>query len=183
MRMSSKLEKDVAWEGSIRGDNAAKKLAEEYPEAEIRVWIVDLADYDSVINFANRCKDLDRLDFAILNAAVQLTSLSAERNIREAGKPPVITVVGSDTMYLSKFEAPGPILPMLDDETRYTRFDQYRDSKLLLMMYARLMYTQEGHDISKRLWQETMKELRFASDSGFAELFTAGDHGSMDSRE
>ncbi|RYP46289.1 hypothetical protein DL768_007481 [Monosporascus sp. mg162] len=255
------------------GDVAAKKLTEEYPEAEIRVWIVDLADYDSVINFANRCKDLGRLDFVILNAAVQLTSfirnektghemtlqtnylstvllvlllarVMKERKIREAGKPPVITAVGSDTMYLSKFETPGPILSTLDAEhvspddviinvcnpgltagTGLGRDPQTKPgvaARLLVPIvikalgrplkvgasvyvhavvaggreshgsfvsdwsvkpYARLMYKQESHDISERLWQETMEELRFASDSGFPELFTAGDHGNIDSRE
>lgn len=157
----------MAVRSQAKGDEAARKLSEEFPQAEVNVWIVDLADYDSVVALANRCRDsLECLDFAILNAGVQLSDFTTsdktghEMTIQanylsnvllalllskimkekksqrgDAGKPPIISVVGSDTMYLSKFEASGPILPFLDDPTRYTRFEQYRDSKLLLMMF------------------------------------------------
>ncbi|EXJ71098.1 uncharacterized protein A1O5_06091 [Cladophialophora psammophila CBS 110553] len=162
-------------------------------------------------------------------------------------------------MYLSKFESSGLILPRLDNPARYSRFQQYMDTKMLLMMfvsrlaeqispddvlinvcnpgmtagtglgkdvknpgfaarffiplfvktvgrsvgagasvyihalitegrkrhgsfisdwtikpYPRLMYTQKGQSMRERLWQETMEELHFASDSGFADLFASG---------
>ncbi|KAJ8111932.1 hypothetical protein ONZ43_g5507 [Nemania bipapillata] len=39
--------------------------------AAVRVWSLDLADYDSIMAFAERCKrDLERLDIVILNAGL-----------------------------------------------------------------------------------------------------------------
>ncbi|KAH6984392.1 hypothetical protein BKA56DRAFT_614135 [Ilyonectria sp. MPI-CAGE-AT-0026] len=37
--------------------------------------------------------------------------------------------------------------------------------------YARLLYTKKGEDMGERLWQETMKELRFTSEQGIKQLF------------
>lgn len=155
----------LAVRSQAKGDDAARKLNQEFPNRVIDVWIVDMANYDSIIAFANRCRSLKRLNFAILNAGVQLsnfrrsektghemtiqtnylstallamllTSIMKEKKGLEADRPPVITVVGSDTMYLSKFEPSGSILPQLDDPARYSRFQQYMDSKLLLMMFV-----------------------------------------------
>jgi NAD(P)-dependent dehydrogenase (short-subunit alcohol dehydrogenase family) len=51
-----------------RGEEAAQRLRVEFPKAEVSVWILDLASYDSVRTFAARCADeLPRLDIAIMN--------------------------------------------------------------------------------------------------------------------
>jgi NAD(P)-dependent dehydrogenase (short-subunit alcohol dehydrogenase family) len=262
------------------GTAAAEKLRADFPGADIQVWLLDMAEYDSVDAFAKRCRDLDRLDYVILNAALQsstfqrhpetghelafqvnyistvllamlLASVLKEKNRAGATvKPPVLSVVGSSTMYLSKFPAAGPVFRRMDDPTGFKRLKQYMDSKLLLMVfirrlaqqvspddvvinvcnpglvagtglgrngsgfvekhlltlfvralgrsvqsgasvyihallgagrgseghgsfisdwaikpYARLLYAEEGRDLSERLWQETMEELRFASNA------------------
>ncbi|GIJ85597.1 hypothetical protein Asppvi_004456 [Aspergillus pseudoviridinutans] len=152
---------------------------------------------------------------------------SVLKDMNHAGiaiKPPVLTIIGSDTMYLSKFQSAGPVFPRMDDSTVYERMKQYMVSKLLLILfvrqlaqqispgdvainalgrkvrsgasvyihtllgegkrghgsfisdwtikpYGRLLYTKEGQDLSERLWQETMEELRFTSEKGIKRLF------------
>ncbi|KAH0393821.1 hypothetical protein KCU89_g12013, partial [Aureobasidium melanogenum] len=53
-----------------RGEAARRKLAAEYPNAEILIWIVDMASYENIKAFVAQCETLPRLDFAILNAGV-----------------------------------------------------------------------------------------------------------------
>ncbi|EXJ71099.1 uncharacterized protein A1O5_06092 [Cladophialophora psammophila CBS 110553] len=64
----------LAVRSQAMGDDAFRKLNEEFPNAVMDVWIMDMADYDSVVAFANRCRNLERLDFAILNAGVQIST-------------------------------------------------------------------------------------------------------------
>jgi len=52
-----------------RGEDAANTLRRSYPTARVDVWSLDMLSYDSIRAFARRCtSDLDRIDFAILNA-------------------------------------------------------------------------------------------------------------------
>lgn len=149
-----------------KGEATALKLRTEFPGANIDVSILDLSDYDSVTAFAKRCQQLERIDYAILNAGLQspkfernertdhevvfqtnylstallmllLTPIMKEKSRNDkTRKPPVLTAVGSDTMYFADFEASGPIFPRVDDPARYSQFQQYRDSKLFLMMFV-----------------------------------------------
>lgn len=116
------------------GDAAAEKLRAEFRGADIQVWLLDMADYGDIDAFARRCRDLDRIDYVILNAAMQssifkrhhttghelafqvdylstallcmllASVLKDQSRVGAVTKPPVLTVVGSDTMYLSKFK-------------------------------------------------------------------------------
>jgi NAD(P)-dependent dehydrogenase (short-subunit alcohol dehydrogenase family) len=277
----------MAVRSQASGDTAAEKLRTEFPSVDIQVWLLDMAEYDSIDAFDKQCRGLDRIDYIILNAAMQsstfkrhnktghelvfqvdyistvllcmlLASVLKDKNHTGATiKPPVLTIVGSDTMYLSKFPAAKPVFTRMDDPTGYARMKQYMDSKLLLMVFirqlaqqispddviinvcnpgmvtgtglgrngnpnpgfaekrvvplfvkalgrkvqsgasvyihallgegkrghgsfisdwtikpfARVLYTKEGQDLSERLWQETMEELRFASEHGIDQLF------------
>ncbi|KAJ0418803.1 putative short-chain dehydrogenase/reductase family protein [Aspergillus carlsbadensis] len=276
----------LAVRSQASGDTAAETLRARFPTADIQVWIMDMAEYDSINAFINRCRNLDRIDYVVLNAGMQsstfqrhttghelvfqvnylstallcmlLVSVMKDKNhTRAAGQPPVLTVVGSDTMYLSKFQPAGPIFPQMDAGTGYERMKQYMDSKLLVMVfirqlaqrvsadevlinvcnpgmvagtglgrngspnpgfverravpvfvralgrtvrsgasvyvhallgegksghgsfvsdwtvkpYARLLYTEEGQDVSRRLWQETMEELGCVAEEGLSRLF------------
>ncbi|WKT53678.1 Short-chain dehydrogenase/reductase SDR [Fusarium oxysporum f. sp. vasinfectum] len=276
----------MAVRSQASGDTAAEKLRTEFPNANIQVWLLDMAEYGSIDAFEKQCRGLDRIDYVILNAAMQsstfkrhnrtghelvfqvnyistvllcmlLASVLKDKNYTGATiKPPVLTIVGSDTMYLSKFPADVPVFPRMDDPTGYERMRQYMDSKLLLMVFirqlarqispddviinvcnpgmvagtglgrngspnpgfaekhvvplfvkalgrkvqagasvyihallgegnrghgsfisdwtikpfARLLYTKEGQDLSDRLWQETMEELRLAEEHGIEQL-------------
>lgn len=50
--------------------------------------------------------------------------------------PPVLSVVGSDTMYLSNMKLAGPIFSHFDHSARFKQFTQYSSSKLILMMFV-----------------------------------------------
>ncbi|KAF4978442.1 hypothetical protein FZEAL_5167 [Fusarium zealandicum] len=155
----------VAVRSEAKGQAACEKLRKEFPAADIQVSLVDMADYDSVTSFADRCRSLARIDYVILNAGTQnsayqlnestgheavlqinylstalllmlLASVIVEKKKQHnTDHRSVITVVGSDTMYLSTLYTPGPILPYLDDATRFVKMQQYMDSKLLVMMF------------------------------------------------
>ncbi|OJJ34573.1 hypothetical protein ASPWEDRAFT_29702 [Aspergillus wentii DTO 134E9] len=169
----------VAVRSQEKGDVAAKKLMEEFPGAEIDLSLLDLWDYDSIKAFVKRCRGLERIDYAILNAGLQrrqfewndktahevvlqtnflstallatmLASVMKEKKIRRGmATPPVLTVVGSDTMYFSKLKAMGPVFPLMDDQAQFQGFQQYMDAKLLLMMFTvRLADQYDPNDIT-----------------------------------
>ncbi|KAL4901862.1 hypothetical protein BDW74DRAFT_67265 [Aspergillus multicolor] len=152
------------------GETAGQQLRSEFPGALLQVSILDLADYDSIFAFVDRCRrDLQRIDYCVLNAGVQrsifkrnektghesvfqtnylstalvtllLTSLMKEKKQQQQqdGQPSVLTVVGSDTMYFSKLRLPttGSLFQLVDRSDRFERFQQYMDTKLLLMMFV-----------------------------------------------
>jgi NAD(P)-dependent dehydrogenase (short-subunit alcohol dehydrogenase family) len=158
----------MAVRSETSGNAAAEKLRTQFPSADIQVWLLDMTEYGSIITFAKRCRGLDRTDYVILNAALQsstfnrhpktgheivfqvdyistvllallMASVLKDKHRAQATiDPPVLTVVGSTTMYFSKFPATDePIFPRMDDSTRFERLKQYQDSKLLLMMSIR----------------------------------------------
>lgn len=155
----------MAVRSQAKGDVAASGLRNQFPQSRIDVSILDMADYDSITRFAKSCENLDRIDIVILNAGIQpenfelnvktghetgyqtnvlstalLTILlvpimKAKSRKAETGKPPVLSVIGSDSMYMSKFKPTGPITSLFDDGTHFVRFDWYGNGKLMLMMF------------------------------------------------
>ncbi|RAH49595.1 putative short-chain dehydrogenase/reductase family protein [Aspergillus brunneoviolaceus CBS 621.78] len=166
----------VAVRSQASGDTAAKKLRMEFPDVDIKVWLLDMAEYDSIVAFVRQCRSLDRIDYIILNAAMQsstfrrhtttghelvfqidyistvllcvLLALMLKDRVHAGTitKPPVLTIVGSDTMYLSTFSAAEPVFPRMDNPTGYSRMKQYMDSKLLLMVFIRRLAQQINPD-------------------------------------
>ncbi|KAH6683597.1 retinol dehydrogenase 12 [Plectosphaerella plurivora] len=61
----------LAVRSQSRGDAAAQSLREEFPDAEVSVWLLDLLDYGSVRAFADQCARAPRIDMVILNAGLQ----------------------------------------------------------------------------------------------------------------
>ncbi|KAB5515175.1 hypothetical protein GE09DRAFT_980120 [Coniochaeta sp. 2T2.1] len=54
-----------------KGEAAAQALRAEFPDTDIDVWELDMSSFRSVQAFAARCcKELDRLDVAVLNAGM-----------------------------------------------------------------------------------------------------------------
>ncbi|KAF3361335.1 hypothetical protein VdG1_00944 [Verticillium dahliae VDG1] len=166
----------MAVRSQASGDTAAEKLRTEFPNVDIQVWLLDMAEYGSIDAFEKQCRCLDRIDYVILNAAMQssmfkrhnrtghelvfqvnyistvllcmlLASVLKDKNHTGATiKPPVLTIIGSDTMYLSKFSADMPVFPRMDSPTGYERMRQYMDSKLLLMVFIRQLARQISPD-------------------------------------
>lgn len=146
-----------------RGEEARCKLAAEFPNAEILVWIVDMASYDSIQEFVAQCDTLPRLDLAILNAGVVhfefgtnestgheetiqvnvlSTALLASLLLpvlasKEPAGPGKLTIVGSEVAEWTKFKEKSktPILPQLDMEKSYDGGDHYYVSKLLVQYF------------------------------------------------
>ncbi|VUC27691.1 unnamed protein product [Clonostachys rosea] len=166
----------MAVRSQASGDEAAEVLRNKFPHADIQVWLLDMADYHSIHAFTKRYQGLGRVDYTILNAAVQSSNFEHHertghelvfqvnyvstvllcmllapilKDMKHTGatvKPPVLSIVGSDTMYLSKFSPAGPVFPRMDNPGSYERMTQYMDSKLLLMIFINRLAQQIGPD-------------------------------------
>ncbi|KAK5626611.1 hypothetical protein RRF57_002326 [Xylaria bambusicola] len=156
----------MAVRSQARGEVAAQNLRREYPAATISIWTVDFESYESVCGFADRCKTLSRLDIAILNAGIMKSPFTVVPNtkhetmcqvnylstvllgllllpiLKEKGgsggtsRPPVLTFIGSDRAYEVNVEKTGPVLQQLDRPKRFTQFDWYGKTKLLLTLFV-----------------------------------------------
>lgn len=113
-----------------RGDAAAEKLRAEFSEATVSIWTLDMESYDSVRSFAERCRELPRIDIVVLNAGVQKPTfttvagtghetmlqvnyfatalltvllfpvLKSKKASSGATGPPTLSLVGSDLAYM-----------------------------------------------------------------------------------
>ncbi|KAK6221452.1 hypothetical protein LQW54_001554 [Pestalotiopsis sp. IQ-011] len=150
-----------------KGDAAAQGLRKEFPGATIDVWIVDMESYDSVRAFASRCEKLSRIDIVLLNAGLIKAShetqpatgheltfqvnylstalltilllpiLRAKKLTTAGARPPVLSVVNSDTAYMAKFETQGPVFRQFDDRPKsFDAFQNYARSKLMLALFV-----------------------------------------------
>ncbi|RYP12903.1 hypothetical protein DL765_007119 [Monosporascus sp. GIB2] len=148
-----------------KGDAAADALRREFPGSNISVWLLDHESYDSIRAFVSRCETLPRIDFAILNAAVakhDFTTVSATghetmlqvnylstvlltilllpvlKSKRKAtNKPPVLSLVGSDTAYTSQVDMKASsALKQIDNPEGFTQMAWYGKSKLLLTFFV-----------------------------------------------
>ncbi|KAI1211147.1 NAD(P)-binding protein [Annulohypoxylon truncatum] len=119
----------VAVRSQARGDAAADKLRKEFPNSTVSVWLLDMASYDSIKAFVQRCETLPRIDITILNAGIRadvyrphavtnheivfqinylstillaillLPVLKSKKSVNPATMPPRLTIVTSDTAY------------------------------------------------------------------------------------
>ncbi|KAI0483715.1 retinol dehydrogenase 12 [Xylaria cf. heliscus] len=155
----------IAVRSQSKGDKAAEGLRKEFPRANVSVWLLDMVSYKSIAAFAEKCKSLPRIDIVILNAGltsgnafvpvkdtghetsfqvnyistVLLTILLLPilKSKRIAGsKPPVISVVTSDTAYWGSIETQGPILAQLGKAEEYVPFAWYEKAKLLQQFFV-----------------------------------------------
>lgn len=153
----------LAVRSQAKGDAAAEKLRNEFPEAEVSVWLLDMESYESIQSFANRCQTLARIDIVILNAGVQKTSFTTVADIghettmqvnylstvllailllpvlkskKAAGsaRRPVLSLVGTDLAYGVEMDWKGPVLAQLDNPKLYVHMPAYSKSKLLVLL-------------------------------------------------
>ncbi|KAJ5675566.1 hypothetical protein N7462_008463 [Penicillium macrosclerotiorum] len=155
----------IAVRTAAKGEDAAAKLREQYPNATIAVWLLDMSSYESIQAFTARAeKELTRLDIAILNAgvvgasfkivpgtgheeAVQINFLSTMflailllpilKNKSPAGFPGRLTIVTTMLSLTAKFanKKADPLLPSFDDEKSFDSVDRYPTSKLLGQLF------------------------------------------------
>ncbi|GKU02785.1 retinol dehydrogenase 11 [Fusarium langsethiae] len=132
----------IAVRSLSKGESAAAKLRTRCPKAEILVWQLDMLSYKSVQDFADKCKTLDRIDVAILNAGCQFNRfelgpeghessfqvnylstvllatllLPTLKQRAPAGQPGRLTIVNSGTSMMADF-------PMINDDNVLAYFD------------------------------------------------------------
>lgn len=146
-----------------RGQQAAAKLREKHAGANIDVWELDMASYQSVQAFADRTRTLSRIDFVLLNAGVikgQFTTAETGHEetlqvnylsnvllallllpiLKEKGlrsDPPHLSFASAALSLAAKFpnKAARPLLPSFDVKKDYDPAAQYDSSKLLMHMF------------------------------------------------
>lgn len=164
----------VAVRSESKGNEAAAGLRATFPNAAIEVWLVDMASYESVKSFANKCETLEHIDIAILNAGlqggsytcieatgheqcVQVNYLSTallsilllpvlKNKRRNSARPPVLSIVTSDTAFWTSLKSDKPIIPQLDTEEGYSESKQYTGTKLLEMFFVMKLAEQINPD-------------------------------------
>jgi NAD(P)-dependent dehydrogenase (short-subunit alcohol dehydrogenase family) len=151
----------LAVRSESKGEEARRQLLKgRSPDQTIEVWKVDFSDYDSVIQFAERTKTLDRLDIVVHNAGVSKATLQLnpktgfdesiqinylcsvlfiilllpvlkEKNTPE--KPGRISLVSSETAAWAAFKerTSDPLLDAFKKEEGFVNNDRYWTSKLL----------------------------------------------------
>lgn len=149
-----------------KGDAAASQLREEFPDAQVSVWTLEMDSYDSIRAFAARCESsLPRIDAVILNAglakptftvsedtghevtlqvnylstaflALLLVPVLKAKKIPAGGGPPVLSIVGSDTSYMTSIETEGPVMAKLDKPEHFATMANYSATKLLLLFFV-----------------------------------------------
>ncbi|CAM1509474.1 Fc.00g032130.m01.CDS01 [Cosmosporella sp. VM-42] len=165
--LSYKLSRLVmAVRSTTKGESAAAKLRERYPSADVNVWQLDMASYDSIRAFVARVdKELPCLDIAILNAGmgftpfkivpatgheetIQVNYLSTAlltilllpilKSKSPAGSPGRLTMSTAMLSVTAKFpnRHEVPLLPSFDDEKYWDKADVYSTSKLLCQLFA-----------------------------------------------
>ncbi|KAK7738603.1 hypothetical protein SLS62_011372 [Diatrype stigma] len=138
------------------------------PRITISVWDLDMESRDSILQFVDRCATLSRIDVVILNAAAVNTSykpnpltghettmqvnylatalltilllpiLKSSNRKNNSSRPPVISLVGSDTMYSPDCfpKTKGPVLAQYDNKEKFDFFSWYASSKLLMVFFV-----------------------------------------------
>ncbi|KAI1316198.1 hypothetical protein F5Y16DRAFT_187079 [Xylariaceae sp. FL0255] len=148
-----------------KGDAAADKIRQDFPDATVSVWIVDMESYSSIQKFSKKCEALEGIDVVILNAGLvkmayetveatghevssQVNYLSTAlltilplpilkaRKAKDSNRPPVLNIVGSDIIYSAKWEKTDQVLKALDKSDKYSGLDWYGKAKLLLTFFT-----------------------------------------------
>ncbi|KAI0405159.1 retinol dehydrogenase 12 [Xylaria palmicola] len=172
----------MAVRSQSRGDRAAERLRAEFPAADISVWLLDMGSYASIAAFVERCGSLlPRIDMVILNAglrggavfaaaedtgheySVQVNYLSTallavsllpilKAKRRAGSRPPVLSVVTSDTAFWTAVETRGPVLAQLDRAEGYAPMAWYQRAKLLQHFFvSRLAEEVDGGEVTVNL--------------------------------
>ncbi|KAF9876095.1 short-chain dehydrogenase reductase family [Colletotrichum karsti] len=153
----------LAVRSQTKGDEAARQLGSQFPNANLQVWLLDMESDASVRGFARRCESLERIDILILNAAIAKATFQRSNGgegrevsllvnyintmllailmipvlkTKRQGRGPIrLTIAGSDTSYWGILpETSGSLLDAVDTEKSYDGLKHYSNTKLLLVM-------------------------------------------------
>ncbi|KAI1149270.1 NAD(P)-binding protein [Nemania diffusa] len=167
----------LAVRSKAKGDAAAGPLRRQYPKSRIEVWILDMASYDSIQEFARLVESkLTRLDIVILNAGlsrlkygtvpstgheetVQVNYISTvllavlllpSLKAKAVGRPGHLSIVSAALTLVAKFpnRTAMPILPSFDNEKSFDPNESYCSSKLLMhFFYWKLVEYVSSNDV------------------------------------
>ena len=159
---------------AAKGEAAAAKLRVEYPSAKIEVWSLDMASYDSIKQFADRCGALStRIDIVILNAGLGTFNWEADPN---TGHENTLQINHLSTVYLAVLLVPvlkkqptssqPPRLTLVNSLTAHLCAFENRDKRPLLESLkdpknwpAGITGASERYSISKLLCQIFIVQL------------------------
>jgi retinol dehydrogenase-12 len=150
-----------------KGNAAKDDLRKTNPQCDFQVWRLDLESFDSTLSFVERVKSLDRLDIAILNAAVKqlkwtTTPQGHETNLQinhigtallsllllpilkftsqKVGTPSRLTFTSSEVHFWTPFneKAAPNIFERMDQKDSFVEgMERYYTSKLLNVFWFR----------------------------------------------
>lgn len=159
---------------AVRDDFKGREACQQLSEGRhllldsIEVWQLDLSSYDSIIRFANRARDLQSLDMAILNAGVynvheSFSSTGYEESIQINYLSNVLLALVLLPVMKEKKSGsrPGRIVWVTSDMAAWATFEERR-SKPLLPAFKRKMTDwnmAERYGTSKLLGQLFLTEL------------------------
>ena len=164
----------IAVRSISKGDEAKREIEQSTGrQGVLEVWPLDLASYESTIQFAERAKRLHRLDILLENAGVAKQDWQVAENdelnvtvnvtstlllavlllpkLRESGSnfniTPHLTIVSTEAHGFAKFEErkADNIFERLNDRSAYDQ-DRYPTSKLVQLFAARELATRVKQD-------------------------------------
>ncbi|KAL6821699.1 hypothetical protein J3E69DRAFT_339148 [Trichoderma sp. SZMC 28015] len=158
---------------AVRSESKGKAAREEIladkdaGSGEIEVWSLDLDSYDSIVQFANRAKALDRLDIAILNAGLfQAKEAFSSTGYEKCVQINYLSTVLLMTLLLSALKAksggpPGRLVLVSSDTAARARFKESKSRPILatFKQKADKWDMQERYGTSKLLGQFYLTEL------------------------
>ncbi|KAI0120725.1 putative short-chain dehydrogenase/reductase family protein [Xylariales sp. AK1849] len=158
-----------------KGEVAASSLRNEFPAAQIEVWTLDMANYDSITAFVAKCETLEHISLVMLNAglangtfttvastgheetfqvnylstvllAVLLLPVLKKKKGLAGSKPATLSIVSSDGAYSAQLKKKGPVMAQFDDATIFSPFESYFSTKLLQILFITKLAQQVSPD-------------------------------------
>lgn len=147
-----------------KGNAAAAALRASHTGAQIEVWSLDMASYDSIRSFAQRCSTLRELRSVILNAAAFNSSFKSAGTGHEemfqvnylstallsalivpilkskngdTGQPGRLTIIGSSASLSSEFKHrnANPLISSFDDPSTFgSAMERYSTTKMCVLV-------------------------------------------------
>ena len=159
--------------------DSKNKILKDFPEVNIKLYQLDLADLDNIKNFANKfINENDRLDVLINNAGVMIPPYSKTKNNFE---------LQFGTNHLGHFALTGLLLPLLEkngkgrvvtvssiahnpgvidfndlnsERKRYSKWSSYSQSKISNLCFA--------IELDRRLRDNNFSTISLASHPGYS---------------
>ncbi|PWY81750.1 dehydrogenase [Aspergillus sclerotioniger CBS 115572] len=160
-----------------KGEAARQEILRESPSCDVQVWQLDQESFDSMREFGERAKSLDRLDIVILCAGVKLLEFTKsdsghemnvqvnhlgtallslllleplQRTAKTTGTPSRLTIVTSEVHFWTEFKertAPNTLARMDEPDSFGQGMDRYNTSKLLNVLWLRELSSKAGPDV------------------------------------